>query len=295
MRKFFAPAAVIALAGAASAQVIDGTRVGDSYGAARAVQSVETQFGDNASEWNAAYATVAGGRLNLMLTGNLEANFNKLEIFIDSTAGGFGTFPSLPGNDGTGGTMGGRFQFDSNFTPEYHLIVRRGFAPGGKFDVDFAILGTNTFSSYQDLFGGNVEGAATTGTGANASPINVGYNNSNVAGILGGTNAADQSAALAVDTGLELSIDLADLGSPAGAFGVMVFQNNQGHNYASNQFLGGLAAPQGNLGGDGFGGFTGTLDLNMNNYAGNQWFSVPEPTTLSLLALGGLAMLRRRN
>src|SRR4051812_24873150 len=96
---------------------VDGTKDAE-YGAALAVQTVQTGFGDNTSEWNAAYAVVSGGRLNLMLTGNLEANFNKLEIFIDSKSGGQSTFDSS-GNDGAQAMDG--LVFDSGFTADYHL------------------------------------------------------------------------------------------------------------------------------------------------------------------------------
>ena len=37
---------------------VDGTIAGDAYGAAVSVQTVQTQFGDNASELNAAYGTI---------------------------------------------------------------------------------------------------------------------------------------------------------------------------------------------------------------------------------------------
>ena len=71
--------------------------------------------------------------------------------------------------------------------------------------------------------------------------------------------------------------------------------NNQNHNFWSNQFLGGLTAPQGNLGGDGAGGFNGSGAVNLDSgltplgvpYAtGDQFFTVvPEPTSLALLGL----------
>jgi hypothetical protein len=285
-------AAVIASSSTAFAAItIDGIRDVD-YGAALAVQTVQTGFGDNFSEWNAAYASIQGGRLNLLFTGNLEANFNKFEIFIDSKLGGQSIFDSS-GNDGAGAMDG--LVFDTGFTADYHLILRRGDNGGNlTFDLDFANLGAQSASGYSDILGGNT-GAGTTGTGVNASFIGVAYDNSNTAGVSGGSAAADQTAALAVLTGLELSIDLADLGA-TGPIKVMAGQNNQGHNYWSNQFLSGLPAPQGNLGGDEAGGFTGEGAINLNNFPGNQYFevaAVPEPSTVTLLAVGGLLLVAR--
>jgi len=272
---------------AAFAVTVDGTKDG-SYGGALAVQTVETQFGDNLSEWNAAYGRVEGGRLYVMLTGNLEANFNKLEVFIDSKAGGQSVF-SGAGNDGANAMNG--LVFDNGFTADYHLILRRG---NSQFDVDFANLGSGTFSTYANVLGGGLTGFGNTGTGVNGFQIGVGYDNSNVAGILGGTAAANQAAALAVTTGLEFSIDLADLGV-TGDIRVMVGQNNQGHNYWANQFLGGLPAPQGNLGGDETGGFTGEGAIDMTHFAGDQFFTVqvPEPSSLALVAVGSLVFFMR--
>jgi len=76
------------------------------------------------------------------------------------------------------------------------------------------------------------------------------------------------------------------------------FQNGSGHDYASNQFLPGLVTPQGNLGGDGNGGFTGTLGGDdFNNFAGQQFFTivVPEPSTaVMLFGFAALPLARRR-
>lgn len=279
---------VIFSASAALAAIsVDGVKDGD-YGAALAVQTVETGFGDNFSEWNAAYGRVEGGRLYVMLTGNLEANFNKLDIFIDSKAGGQAVFAGA-GNDNANNMNG--LVFDAGFTADYHLIARRG---NSQFDLDFANLGSATFSSYSSLLGGGLTGAGNTGTGVNGSQIGVGYDNSNLAGILGGNAAANQAAALAVTTGLEFSIALSDLGA-TGDIRVMIGQNNQDHNYWSNQFLGGLPAPQGNVGGDGSGTFTGEGAIDMTQFAGNQFFTiaVPEPSSLTLFALGSLVFLAR--
>ena len=197
---------VLATAAAAS-PTVDGTRDA-SYGSALAVQTVETGFGDNFSELDAGYALIDSGKLYLMLTGNIEANFNRLDIFIDSKAGGQSSFASA-GNDGASAMNG--LVFDTGFRPDYHLIARRGNDVGNdKFDFDFADLGAASFSSYFDIFGG-LTGSNTTGTGVNAVGIEVGYDNSNVAGVTGGTAAANQAAAAAVTTGLELGIALSDL------------------------------------------------------------------------------------
>ncbi len=263
-----------ALAAPALSQVVvDGSIAGDPYGAPLAVQAVETGFGDNLSELDAAYAHIAGGKLYLAITGNLENNFNKLEIFIDSVPGGENVFSGTPGNDGTGVMTG--LTFDSAFAADYHVILRRGFFGNPRFDVDIAALGTANFSSYFDVFGGTDVGSGVTGTGpANASPIEVAYDDSNTAGVLGGSNAADQAAAAAVQTGVEIAIDLADLGSPTGPIQVCAFVNGSNHDFASNQFLGALAPPQGNLGGDGAGNWTGTLAFDLNTFAGDQFFVI---------------------
>lgn len=93
----FLSTSILSISNALATPIVDGTKDLD-YGAAVSVQTVQTQFGDNFSELNAAYATIDSGNLFLMLTGNIEENFNRLEIFIDSKAGGQTSFSSA-GND----------------------------------------------------------------------------------------------------------------------------------------------------------------------------------------------------
>src|SRR5690242_12472978 len=75
----------------ASAQIVVDGVVDPTYGAPIVVQQNATGFGDNndpspatanGSEIDAAYGKVNNGRLYLMFTGNIETNFNKLEVFI---------------------------------------------------------------------------------------------------------------------------------------------------------------------------------------------------------------------
>jgi hypothetical protein len=282
--------------------IIDGSRTGDTYGSAVSVQTVQTQFGDNFSELNAAYGTISGGNLHLMLTGNLENNFNKLNIFIDSVDGGENTLTSEignggsnPANDGWANKYAG-FTFDSAFTADFMLIARRGNFGGDRFDLDFTSVGNDAaVESYGDVFGGSDFGANTVGLGSTG--IQVAYDGSNVAGILGGTGAADPLAAAAVTTGLELLIPLSAIGNPSGEIRVSAMVNAGNHDFLSNQFLGGLTPPQSNLGGDGAGNFTGDVSgINLDSMTGDQFFVViPEPASVSLIALvgGGIFFTRR--
>lgn len=297
MKKLLLPLATLALLGALPAlaqPVVNGTLAGDGYGSAAAVQAVETGFGDNMSELDAAYCTLTGTRLYLLLTGNLEANFNKLEIYIDSRAGGENVLSGLPGNDGTGFKTPG-FTFDAGFAADYHVIVRNGFSPGARFDLDFAALGTPNFSSYGDVFAGSLTGSGLTGLGLNTQPIEVAFDNGNLAGVAGGTGPANANDAAGVQTGIELSFALADLGYTGGEIKICAFINGSGHDYASNQFLGALAPPQGNLGGDGTGVYNGTIgQLNLNNFAGEQYFRCAGlPVPAAPATWGRIKTLRR--
>src|SRR5687767_9446700 len=139
MKRFLLLAAFIFSAAIeASAITVDGTRDPD-YGPAIVVQAVDTQFGDanpptslGGSELDAAYAKIEGGRLYLMLTGNHEPNFNKLEVYIDSVAGGENVFSATPQYDfmtrpGFWNSQHlGDFTFDAGFTADYHLYSRWG-------------------------------------------------------------------------------------------------------------------------------------------------------------------------
>ena len=93
-------------------------------------------------------------------------------------------------------------------------------------------------------------------------------------------------------TGIELGIPLAAIGNPSGPIKISAMVNGSNHDFLSNQFLGGLAPPQGNPGGEGGGNFIGDVSgVDLREFAGNQYFStVPEPGSLSLAALAAVAL-----
>ncbi len=286
MRSSFALVLALASSPALAAPItVDGTRDAN-YGSALAVQTVETSGGDNDSELDAAYATTFDRRLFLLFTGNLNDNFDKLEIFIDSKTGGQSTFDSA-GNDGAAAMDG--MVFDDGFTADFHLIATRGTVSGDpQFNLDFADLGAQTSSHYVDtLTSGSTEGpGGVSGLGVNSFFIFDAYLNTNAAGVSGGMAAANQSAAAAVTTGFELSIDLNDLDYAGGMIRVLAGINGDDHDSWYNQFLGGVPAPQGSLG-DGAVDFTGL--------AGDQFFTVvPEPSGLSCVLFAAVGFLATR-
>lgn len=295
----FALAGTLALSGIATAAGVDGSTVGDNLGPAASVQTVNTEFGNNFSELNAAYGKIGNGLLHMVFTGNLEANFNKFNVFLDTKAGGQNTIngASNPNNDNWAAKYNG-FTFDTGFNPDYVLIFRHGNG-GTKFDVDFAKIGGGAadgglLGSFDNSM--SVGNLSNSFGGTNVN-MQVKLDNSNVAGISGGNGAADQAAALAVTTGLEFTINL-DALDITGPIKVSAHVNGSSHDYLSNQSLGGFTAPQGNLGTDGAGGFVNNSDLsriNLNQYAGNQYFEVvPEPGTMIALGLGAAALVARR-
>ena len=296
MKRSLATACVAAASTAALASsfTMDGIREA-KYGSALAVQNTPTGFGNasigqqtfaNGSELDGGYGAIVGGNLHLFITGNLETNFNKIELFFDTRAGGQNQlrgdnadvdFNGLNrmGNDGSGNGL----TFDGAFSPDYYLTATAGDTGGGTFEM---------FANFAELLtGGGGPGGFIGGSGGNNRILNgnngiiIGIDNSNTGGVDGGAINDPNS----VTTGLEFIIPLSVLGNPVGAVGISAMINGGGHDFLSNQVLGGVGGA-GNLG--------EPRAVNLANVPGDQFFRIiPEPTSLALL-IAGLALVRRR-
>ncbi len=284
---------------------IDGTR--DSIYGLIVVQNTQTGFGDsnlgqvgfaNGSELDAAYsyADMSNQVLYLFLAGNLESNFNKLEIFFDTVAGGQNRlrgdnsnvdFNGLNrmGDDGSGNGL----RFDSGFEADYWIGVTGGGNPYQLY-ANYAVLFTSGGGpGYYLGQTGAASNGVLTGGQAGAPAIRVTINNSNTGGVEAGTGLASGNGAL-VTTGVELAIPFSALGiTGATIIKVSAFINGAGHDFVSNQVLAGIGGG-GNLG--------EPRNVNFGNIAGDQFFYVVVPEPASLIALGtglmGLFALRRR-
>lgn len=273
--------AALCLAGAAAqaqAPTIDGTRDA-SYPSALAVQTVQTGFGDattgsptaaNGSELDNIHARIVGTNLYLFIGGNLESNYNKLDIFFDSKTGGQN---QLVGNTNYLTTMNG-IKFDAGFTADYALSLACGTG-ALKLYADYAPIPTGSTITATGIGSSNTNFSASLNFStvvAGAGTGSVSIDDSNTAGVTGGTAAANTAAATAVSTGIEYMIPLTALGTTAGGgdIKIMAFINGGGHDYISNQILAG--APAG----------TATFAVAVVDFttvAGNQFVTVANSTT----------------
>ncbi len=264
------PTTVIPVSGTGVAPgnvVLDGTVDPGGVYTVKALQTTGTGFGNNLSELDGAYVRTTATDLYLTLTGNLEANFNKLVIFFDANpTTGQNTIAAVNPVTESSGNLAG-LRFDRGFAPESFLSIRQG---GGSLYASFVNLtgaagfgtdlspATHEFTQALD-FGGGVMGELS-------------LNNNNTGGV-DGTNPNSPGT---VQTGVEIRIPLSALGAGITAttpIHVMPIVANGNYDYLSNQTLGGLPLGTGNLGVNGSGGGSLPYTVDFLNYAGNQFFT----------------------
>ena len=285
--------------------VVDGI-LDAGYGNPKAVQAVATGFGNapggmngwaDGSELDGGWIKVdaEGGYLYLFFSGNLQSNFNKFEVFIDSVAdAGQNALRSdnanvdydglnAMGEDTVNAIPG--LRFDAGFAPDFYVTTTVGF--NGTGCAQYA----NIAQILTD--GGGV--GAYIGSGVFSDPMTgsnliddtlygcqLSLNNSNAGGVGSNGDATPVTDGCGVTTGVEMKIPLANIGWVDGPIRVCAFINGGGHDYASNQVLGALPANSGNLGGDGTGTWTGQnakakLRFSFADIAGDQFFSSAGP------------------
>ncbi len=257
------------VAGTSLAQpIVDGVDIDDAdYGTAFWYNTTNpTGFGDNdlpqagnanGSEMDGFYAVIANNgfgepTLYMGFTGNLETNFNKFDIFFDYDDGvGQNTLagdnPDVDfnglnrmGDEGTGNGL----TFDTEFTANAYLTFGNG-------NYDCHADTAELFASFADLDlqEGMYLGMTTTGDneltgGTNPFGIQISVNNSNTDGV----SSANTSGSELVTTGFEVAIPLGAFGEPTGEILITAFVNGSGHDFMSNQLIGGYTESNDNLG-----------------------------------------------
>ncbi|RNC81417.1 MAG: PEP-CTERM sorting domain-containing protein [Phycisphaera sp.] len=288
----------IALAGLASSAMgqIDGQIIEADYQLIWS-NDLGTGFGNNRSEINGIWAYCDATTLYLGVTGNVQ-DFNKLDLFFDSGAGGQNSLRSDNADvdfNQLNTNLGG-LTFDAGFEADYFLTYT---VNGDRNEHFTSAAQLDTLGGGPGGFqggGGYVDGDQIVAAGPNGFGYTLGTNQSNTGGVGDFDNAPDSDPAL-VTTGVEIAISLDEIGYTGGLLRLAGFINGGAHDFLSNQVIGGLPAGTGNLGGDGAGNFTGTVaGIDFNQVVGDQFvvLKVPAPASMALLGLGGIAAARRR-
>ena len=168
---------------------VDGTLDG-SYGAAAFIQTNYTGFGDNAdatdqggggSEIDGIYMAHDGSDLYIFVAGNLEANGNGLDLYLDTDNGSTGQNP-LSGGGGAGAfvvnTQSGT-GFDGTFSADYVISVN-SVDNGGTIQPRLYAGDIGAIAQVGDAPGFGPAGAGDFGGG-----FGLAINNSNTAGVIG--------------------------------------------------------------------------------------------------------------
>jgi hypothetical protein len=264
------------------------------------------------------YIDEPNNKLYLFLAGNIEGNYNKLVLFFDTQPGGQNVLLDTNVDISFNAINNmSNITFDSGFVPDYYMDVNQG-VDGGSGNLqrftDAATLRTEgalidpffgVILDYGSFDGGQILdfptipfagpridlqdgflGSLFANYGPRLSqldPLNpidnlivVGINNSNVDGV----TDSDASGASSVNTGIELCIDLDELGWD-GVQDILVagWVANAGFDFLSNQVLGGVPGPD-NVGPRDSDG-DGTNDLDFNAIAGDQFLNLSNPTVVT--------------
>lgn len=307
--QFFSASVLAAFAGAAALGQtvnIDGTGLTTEYDIQLWVNGTNpTGFGDNndatigaanGSELDAVRARFGVDFFNepmlfLSFSGNLETNFNKLDIFLD-TQQGVGQNPVRGDNpdidfnglnrmgenaDPNNGPIGPGLAFDAAFTANYFIGVTTG-----NYDQNTGLA--EVYANYCDMdnqiayylgMGTNGDGFLSNGNDPFGFLATV--NNSNIAGVTDATS--DPNAASIVDTGWEIGIPMAAIGNPTGNIRVVAFINGTGHDFISSQIVGGHPYGANNAG--------EPRVLDLNTIPGEQYVTIPQGGGGYALVLGG--------
>ena len=238
-----------------------------------------------------ATPTFRAERLNVFLAGNVESNFNKLDVFIDSGAGGQNVVGSTQTTTGNFTNTG--LRFDAGFADyaldladqrRQHVLTHlcRLRQPPYRHRLPTPAMAT----------AGKPDGSRV-GNGRRARRSILTLNNTN-------TTRRHRRAPVRtcgdVATGVELRSALADIGYTGGNDPRRrLHQRRESRLSPPTSSIGSLPAATGNLGGDGAGNYTGGIaGLNLANYAGNQFFSVPSRPPSPLWPAWASVALRRR-
>lgn len=295
----------LAVAGAslATPPVVDGY-LDAVYGPPVALNDTQTQFGDNTadispwatgSEINAIYAYRDFDALYLFIPGNLETNYNKLDIFIDRGYGvgqnrllfgqsdvNFGALKRMA-EDPEG--AGNGLTFDPNFAPDWWFTVSNGDGGGYTAWYDHAQIGNPEFVN--GYLGYNFGSGPLSG-GTNPFNFEGAVNNGNTYGVEGGTWLT-ASALTGLERGVEIKIPLSMIGAE-GPIKVCAFVNGGGHDYVSNQFPTGIVGGR-NLSSDNFGNYVDVRNLNLGLVNHDQYVVVPPYTQEPMGTVTGKVVL----
>jgi hypothetical protein len=285
---------VAAAAGAAvAAPTVNGKDFTSEYGTALWSQTLGTQFGNstdpgqansNGSEIDNVFATIVGNFLYVGVGGNLETNFNKLNIALDFRSGGQNTLNGLPNLGNLNGLT-----LDAGFDADVVLSYTNGNPPQsgtGSGGFEHYLDGANVGGGGGFLGGGPASAGSALLASLDGATTLFASDHSNVGGVNSLGNPNDSDPAL-VSTGVEFAINLGALGwDGVSAIKIAGWINGGGNDFLSNQVIGGLPSGFGNLGGPG--------GVNFQNIAGDQFVVIPTPGALALVGLGGLIAARRR-